>query len=304
MQKTAFFSWQFSLICLFVIGNALYLPSPFASFGISLFVGGIISAIAFYFLGKFMGNMDLLEIKGFKGVLIAVLFVIMACRIIVNEIYRLCVFWKDTTFVSVPIAITMVLVFASALWLARIGTIHLAKWALPTLCFVAVILILSILFTVPEWDFAYIDEMIVFDFYQSLNSAMAYYLSVIFVFVLLSPQKNSSKAMFWGVVVGSLAISITAVRNVLLLGEYTANNILYPSFASAGLVSIGDFFQRAEVLFASGLVLCQIARIAVYCLVTARGIRRIFMGANKANRQDSNLKAIKEEHQKDLKEQL
>lgn len=280
MRETAFPRWQFALISLFLLGDALYLPAEPHALWLTLPAAGLVLAAVLRILCRVLKNTDVLGMRGLWGRIVAIFFALLAAYAALTEIGRLCEFWQRTSFRSLPMLVTALLLLAAGLRLARAGTVHLSMWALPTLIAVLTPLLLSILLTAQDWrlsELLPLPSVRVFA-YESANSFLRYLLPAVFPFLLLFGREQPGSAACGGVVFASVILSCTAARNLLLLGAHTAANVAYPSFAAAGLVSVGDFFQRAEVLIAGVLTLCQLARLAILLLVIARGLRTAFQG--------------------------
>ena len=278
MRETAFPRWQFSLVSLFLLADALYLPAAPRCLWLALPLAGLAAALVLRFCCRALAGHDLLALGGLGGRLLAGLFALLAAREALRVILRLCTFWNRTAFTALPVAVTFVLLLAAGLRLARAGTVHLSMWALPTLIVVLAPLALSLVLTAPDWSPGVLLPLpAAGELGRTVLSCLTrVFLLAAFPFLLLFGREKPGGAACTGVFFAAAVLGAAAARNLLLLGAHTAARVPYPTYAAAGLVSVGDFFQRAEALIAGCLTLCELARLAVLILVAARGLRTAF----------------------------
>lgn len=280
MRETAFPRWQFSLTALFVLSDALYLPASPRALWLALPAAGLIAFPLLWIACHILRGHDLLAGNGVWSRLLAAVFAVLAMYAALSSALRLVAFWHRTTFPLLPTFVSFVLLIAAGMRLARAGTVHLTMWALPTLVAVLVPLALSLLLTAHDWQVSELLPLLPARGFGKLVLLCLrdVFLPVCFPFLLLLGREKPGKAASSGVLFASVVLSATAARNLMLLGAGTAARIPYPTFASAGLVAVGDFFQRGEALIAGCLTLCELARLAVLFLVAARGLRTAFLG--------------------------
>ncbi len=280
MRETAFPRWQFALTALFVLADALYLPASPHALWLALPAAGLIAWLLLWLLCRVLRVHDPLAGGGVCRRLLAAALAVLAVHAALGSALRLVAFWQRTTFPQLPTIVSFVLLLAAGLRLARAGTVHLTMWALPTLLVVLVPLALSMLLTAHDWR---ISELLPFPSAAAFGNLVLFclrtvYLPACFPFLLLLGREKPGKAAASGVLFASAVLCATAARNLMLLGAGTASRVAYPTFAAAGLVAVGDFFQRGEALIAGCLTLCELARLAVLFLVAARGLRAAFLG--------------------------
>ncbi|NCB28772.1 MAG: hypothetical protein EOM63_03285 [Clostridia bacterium] len=280
MRETAFPRWQFALTALFVLADALYLPASPHALWLALPAAGLIVWPLLWLACRVFRGHDPLAGSGMWSRLLAALLAVLAMYAALGSALRLVAFWHRTTFPLLPTIVSFVLLVAAGMRLARAGTVHLTMWALPTLIAVLVPLALSLLLTAHDWRVSELLPLLPAHGFGKLVVLCLrdVYLPACFPFLLLLGREKPGKAAASGVLFASVVLSATAARNLMLLGAGTASRIPYPTFASAGLVAVGDFFQRGEALIAGCLTLCELARLAVLFLVAARGLRTAFLG--------------------------
>ncbi len=277
MQANTFPRWQFAFVSVFMLADALYLPATSTALALALVIAGFSAALLTYLLCRLLRNTDVLALSGLWGRVFAGILALLSARFALREMLRLCTFWQQTAFHTLPWLLMLLLVLAAGLHLARTGTMHLAMWSLPTLIVILIPLTLAIVLTAPDWQMQELSMPRATSdfFYLVFDCFLRYFLPVTFPLLLLSRQTHCVAASA-GVCFSGIVLAITAAHNVLLLGAHAAAQVVYPTFAAAGLVTLGEFFQRAEVLVSSCLSICQLARLAMLFLLMARTLRTAF----------------------------
>lgn len=283
MPETVFPCWRFSLIFLFLLADALYLPAAPQELWLALLAGGAAAAFLLFLLRRLLGTADLLRLPGWGGRLSGAALAVLAAFAALRTLGRLSAFFARTAFPSLPQTLTVALILLAAVPLARIGTTRLSTWALPSLAAVLLPLLLSFVLTAPDWEPRALLPLLPAGggrlLSLSLQTVWQVYAPLFFLYVLLQHQEPQQKHAFApSVLCAAAVLSLTCARNLMLLGVHTAARVPYPTYASAGLVAIGDFFQRAETLIAGCLTVCELARLAVLLLVAAAGLRAAFSG--------------------------
>lgn len=283
MSETVFPRWRFCLIAVFLLSDALYLPASPRELWLSFVPAGILAALLFLLVRKILGTADLLNLPGWGGKICAIALSFLSIMLVLRTFARLITFFRQTSFPSMPIVILAVLILLVTLCMARIGTVRLSTWALPTLVAVLLPLLLSLLMTAPDWEVRVLLPLLPHRKMAFLSmiwsTLLNTYVPLLFLYLLLQHERPEQKHSFTvSILFTSMILTLTCARNLMLLGENTAARILYPTYASAGMVSFGDFFQRAETLIAGCLTVCELGRIAVLLLVSAAGLRTAFRG--------------------------
>ncbi|WP_342427755.1 endospore germination permease [Paenibacillus sp. FSL L8-0158] len=101
------------------------------------------------------------------------------------------------------------------------------------------------------------------------------------IFLMIFPDSinrsdQTRKAFFIGSVIGGLMLVVVVALAILVLGpDLTARNI-YPSYALAKKISIGNFLQRIEAIMATMWFISLFFRITLYMHTTVTAIAQIF----------------------------
>jgi spore germination protein KB len=68
--------------------------------------------------------------------------------------------------------------------------------------------------------------------------------------VSVNQSKNAEKNFFVGVLIGGVFLIIIIMLSILVLGADASSRHIYPSYALARKINIGNFFQRVEAILA------------------------------------------------------
>lgn len=276
MRNKVFPHWQNALSILFLLSQSLYLPSAPSSDWCAILIAGAFTILLWLLWHKILGNFNFFTLPGLGGIcccsVIALVSVWLAC----SEIARLSLFFSQTAFPTLSRFAVICFLLLTAVLLARNGRISLAMWAFPTVILLLIPLLLSMALTLPDWR---ISEV----FPVQMNTAfwhavwtcfLTTYLPILLLWILFAEEQVHSFSV--GIGIGTILLSLTCARNFMLLGSALIQKIAYPTYAAAGLVAIGDFFQRAESLIAGCLTLCAITRLTVFLLTAARALRPLW----------------------------
>lgn len=174
-----------------------------------------------------------------------------------------------------PVWLIAALVLLTAGWVADGGMRRLALWAEPCVWVVLFALVLSLVLTLPDAEAGHLTPFLAEGgLYSQVTHALALpFAECWFAVALLggrcgSVRGGAQKAM----VTAGVLLTCTALRNVAVLGLAGAQSVWYPTFTAAGLIELGQTFQRGEVLVSGSLLLCIVARAAVFLTFVSEGV--------------------------------
>ena len=96
------------------------------------------------------------------------------------------------------------------------------------------------------------------------------------LFCDMKPGHSKYKAYFWGLMLGGAFLTAIILGNILSLGTGNFMSLSFPSYSAVSTINIGDYFQRAEVMAVSCMLLCDIIKIAVALYAACLGVASIF----------------------------
>ena len=239
MDKHLFSRWQVTLTALFVLADGLFLPLSRTGWMALLCAAAAAAALLF----------PLLRLpRSLRNAACALLALFLPLR----SVYRLYGFWQ---YEGTQAALAVALLLLTAWFLARRGADCLFLWSFPVFAVAAVLLLLSVGVTVPDWAFRYLEAPD-----AGLLRETARLIPGFLAALLPAHLAGNAKAPAKGLLLGGALLSLLSLRALLLLG---GGGYDYPMYAAAGLAAVGDLLKRCEVVFAAVLVLCECARTAV-----------------------------------------
>ncbi|SHH17522.1 GerAB/ArcD/ProY family transporter [Tepidibacter thalassicus] len=76
--------------------------------------------------------------------------------------------------------------------------------------------------------------------------------------------------------IGGIIIFLISISNILVLGVNEAVNTYYPSYESAARISIGNIFQRLEIIIATVFSFGAFIKGSIFLLASCKGFTKIF----------------------------
>lgn len=85
-------------------------------------------------------------------------------------------------------------------------------------------------------------------------------------------RRDMSKMILISCVVSLCVMSIIMLRNLMILGFPAIDSLYYPSYIAISLVTLGDFFQRQEVVVSITFLIADMIKIAVLVMFVSKSI--------------------------------
>jgi spore germination protein KB len=161
---------------------------------------------------------------------------------------------------------------------------RLSRFAQPILIFV---ILITVLIGFKDFDFDNLKPIMVTDsntmLTQSLIMATLPFGEIVVClpfFGSLSSLANPLKIFLKGLAVSVVMLVIVNMRNILLLGIETAKIFYFPSYQAIGIISLGDFFTRIEVLIGLNMVLAGFIKICACVYTASLGVTKMLNFTN------------------------
>ena len=107
--------------------------------------------------------------------------------------------------------------------------------------------------------------------------------SVLFLSVFAAvrePTASFQKSYLWGVLFAGAVLTLLIVCNIAVLGAPITRTLYFPSYETVGIVDVGNFLSRIEVLVSGNFIIFGLTKVTVCLYVGCRGMARVF-GAEK-----------------------
>jgi len=241
----------------------------------------ILPLIALYIrVIKLCPGLNLFEIliKVFGGVfgkILSVAFVWYAVHIATGLMEDFTTFVQVSSMTETPKYLTAAFIFLLAVWSIKSGPENIGRLSKFVWPIVAIATLLTIIIGAREMDINNLKPVMQADLKSLLSASFSMSMLPLGEIVLClsffssaSTKSNTSKIFTKSLICITIFFVATAARNVLILGVPSALMFYYPSYLSASLISVGDFFSRVEALIGIVAVLTGFIKICV-CLYTA-----------------------------------
>lgn len=95
------------------------------------------------------------------------------------------------------------------------------------------------------------------------------------VFSSLENQKSSYKIYLYGLIIGSLALFVNNLKNVLVLGADVIIRNYFPTYISVSIIRLGTFIERMEAAAIIVLIINIFIKATIGMLAVCRGISKV-----------------------------
>ncbi|MFT9078176.1 GerAB/ArcD/ProY family transporter [Ethanoligenens sp.] len=257
----------------FVILLGLLLATPmicgFARL-LSLYPGQGLYDIVFEVFGRVFGRIF---------ILLFLLHLIMVGALILRNFAE---FLQVVSMPETPEIIFLILMSALCVWMVRRGMNVFGRWAKIVLALVFFVEVPMFILSIENMDLNNLKPVMGTNFNTLMSSSMLLFSlpfteTVIFatLFGHIKPIKNPYKIYWIGISIGAVLLSTATLRNILVLGVSVVGDFYFPSYSAAGIISVGDFLSRIEVLIGMLYVLTGFSKITVCLFAASEGLSKV-----------------------------
>ncbi len=168
-----------------------------------------------------------------------------------------------------PVWLLTAAILLSAGAAAQGGARRLALWAEPIVWLVVAALAVSLALSVDQMDWNQLWPMLADGWsgmpYRSYLLLSVPFGEVFYAAALLGGRDGAQTrtGLLRACILAGVLLCLLYVRNLCMLGQEGAAQVLYPSYTAASLLEFGESFQRGEVLISGSLIVCTVARAAL-----------------------------------------
>jgi spore germination protein KB len=225
-----------------------------------------------------------LEVFGnFFGKLITLLYVLYSIHLGAMVMRNYSEFISVVAMPQTPQFIFMMFMALLVIYMIKSGIEVLGRWSQFVAPIIIIIIIVVTILSIKDMKLSNIMPIFGDDIKKVPDSAFSMFAfpfaeSVLFttLFSSIKPQDNPYKIFIYSTVIGFVIIIIITIRNILVLGMPLGSSLYFPSYTSTGIIAIGDFFSRMEVLVAISFLLAGLVKICVCVFAATMGIAKIF----------------------------
>lgn len=182
-----------------------------------------------------------------------------------------------------PLAFSMIMVMVVAVLSVRAGIEAVGRWSSTFVFLVLGFLVISTLLVIPNMN---INNLLpvyangALPIAKGALGVVAFPLAETVVFLLVFPvfKKDVSvkKIYFIALLIGGLAILISSLTDILVIGPTMAEDMYYPTYATMATVHFGEFLQRFEIVAAIVFIIAVFLKLTVLLFAATNGVARLF----------------------------
>lgn len=96
------------------------------------------------------------------------------------------------------------------------------------------------------------------------------------IFSVVDTKKSPAKLYLIAILFSGILLAILVAVAIMILGLPLVATLYFPSYAAAGVIDIGGFLSRVEVLVSGNYIIFGIVKVSVCLFVSCKGIARLF----------------------------
>ncbi|WP_312118067.1 GerAB/ArcD/ProY family transporter [Brevibacillus reuszeri] len=282
------------LVALFTIGTPiLIIPAGLAGIvkqdawlaavlgvGLGLLITGIYTALGKRFPTKSLVEMNELVFGKWIGKTISITFIFFNLVTAAELLFFVGNFMTTQIMPETPIQSVHILFACIVMMGVRLGIETLARSAEVLFPLFVLLFVILVIFLSPQIKLENIQPVMDAN-YKVLLKGTIFFASVFslapVVLLMVFPasvnrDRESRKAFFSGTMIGGFALIIVIALTILVLGADTTARQLYPSYALAKKINVGNFLQRIEIIMAGMWFITIFFRVCCYFYASVIGL--------------------------------
>ncbi|MFM1654153.1 endospore germination permease [Brevibacillus sp. B_LB10_24] len=287
LEKARISAWQFAvLVTLFTIGSSiLVVPASLSVFahqdawiaaligvGASLLLVWLYSAVGNICPGKSLMEINEKLLGKWAGKTVSFLLILsLFFAGAATALYYVGFFLTTHVMPLTPVHALNILFVAVIVLGTRLGIETLARSAEILFPFFAVLFGAMVFSTVPQIHFEYLQPVldngvkpIITAVISFLSFAILPDIILLMIFPYVHQGNAARKAFLFGNLIGGLVLTLIVTLSLLVLGPDVSTRHLFPSYALAKKIKIGDFLQRIEAIVAIMWFITFFFRLTIY----------------------------------------
>jgi spore germination protein KB len=283
-----------SIMILFAMGSSIVTGGSLKAeqdSWLSIIIGAVMSipiVLIYARINKLEPDKDLFDLSymvlgKLGGAIVTFLFsayaIILGILVIRNFTeYIHVVSFPETPQIVVAISIGLIMYFTVKKGIEVLGRGNV--FIMPIAMFVVILLILS---STQNMDLDNIKPIL----YDNLKPVLAGAYSVlvfpfaetvlfITVFSSVDTKENPAKLYVKAILFSGLLLFALVLGNTLVLGFPLVKSLYFPTYTNAGIIEVGKFFSRVEVLVSGNFIVFGLVKATVCLYVGCRGIAKLF----------------------------
>lgn len=187
------------------------------------------------------------------------------------------------TLTLTPVYMISFLIIILVIWVLKKETGTLGRCAVIAAPIVYILISAILILAIPQLNFDYLFPILNIGKMQlakgtfSLMSApYGEMLLLMAVFSKLNNKTNPYKPFLLGAGIGAVFVSMIFLRDLLLVGEGGLKILTFTSHPAVGVIKIGDFFQRFEIILTVNTLFVNLTKVSICLLFAAKALQKLF----------------------------
>ena len=168
-------------------------------------------------------------------------------------------------------------------WVVKEGIEVLGRWGELYIAFFLGVLFITIFFAIPTMDINRIRPVLeegLTPLIKGTIGIFAFPYAEAVMFTMITPFYKDKKAIYkiyiYGLLWAGIILLVIVFRNLLTIGPDKITMHYYPSYIAVGLINIGDFIQRAQILITVAFLITGFIKISICLLAAVNGVAKLF----------------------------
>ncbi|MEA4896214.1 MAG: endospore germination permease [Oscillospiraceae bacterium] len=233
--------------------------------------------------GKDFFEMSYEAFGKFGGGAITVLFIAYTIHLGGLVIRNFSEYFQVVTIPETPLCVTAICIGALALYSNLKGIDVLGRGSVFIMPFALGVIVLLNLFLFKYMDFRNLKPIL----YQSpktiIDGAISVFTfpmaeSVLFisVFSFVDGKKRFAKLYLTPLMISSFLLTAIVAGSIATIGLPLVSMIYFPSYTAAGIIDVGNFISRIEVLVSGNYIIFGVIKVSICLFVACRGLKKLF----------------------------
>lgn len=191
-------------------------------------------------------------------------------------------FCKTVPLTDTPMLVPMLCIGLLCIWLVKAGIEVMGRSAKLLLLFSITVVIVIYILAFPKLEYRHLLPLVdkgwhavFFDTMRMFAIPFAEIVIFLGLFNRLAVKRSAKKILFINLLISGVIILMALMRNLLMLGPNVLASQYFPTYVSAGRISIGDFLTRIEASSAVTFVISTFIKTSVCLYVASSGLAKV-----------------------------
>ena len=233
--------------------------------------------------GKDVFDMAYLAFGKIGGVIITALFCMYTIHLGALVIKNFSEYFQVVTIPETPQAVTAICLALLAYYSISKGIEVLGRGAVFMMPIVLVVILLLTVLSLKYTNIENLKPMFNHNLKPILSGAYALFTfpfaeTVVFVtvFSVVDTKKSPVKLYLIAILFAGGLLSVLVAVAIMILGLPLVASLYFPSYSAAGVIDIGNFISRIEVLVSWNYIIFGVIKVSVCLFVSCKGIAKLF----------------------------